>query len=193
LRANPSASCAGQVNYSPLPTEETTCIGPNPTVLATNTGVAVVYDDVGANRTPDVFVATLDKALRPLFHVQVNPPDKTSTQQFFPAAAVDPTTGVLWACWYDTTFDPNAHRAWFTCSASRTGKTWTLPERASAAAVHVTDLYTVLRASTGFAPAVVADRGTAHPFWIGVNRTSFAENIYTAALSERKAFLPLQR
>jgi hypothetical protein len=193
LRANPSSNCAGQVNYSPLPTEETSCIGPNPTVLATKTGVAVVYDDVGANRTPDVFVTALDRALRPRFNAQVNPPDKGATQQFFPAAAIDASTGVLWACWYDTTFDPHAHRAWLTCSASRGGRTWTPPERAAAAPTQVNDLYTDLQGSTGFAPAVVADRGIAHPFWIGVNSTDFAQDIYTAALSERKAFLTHQR
>jgi hypothetical protein len=193
LRANPSSNCAGQVNYSPLPTEETSCIGPNPTVLATKTGVAVVYDDVGANQTPDVYVTVLDRALRPRFNAQVNPPDKGKTQQFFPAAALDASTGVLWACWYDTTFDPNAHRAWFTCSASRDGRTWTPPERAAAEPVHVSDLYTDIRGSTGFAPAVVAGGGVAHAFWIGVNRVDFGQDIYTAALSERKAFLTLQR
>jgi hypothetical protein len=193
LRANPSSNCAGQVNYSPLPTEETSCIGPNPTVLATKTGVAVVYDDVGANQTPDVYVTVLDGALRPRFNAQVNPPDKGKTQQFFPAAAVDASTGVLWACWYDTTFDPNAHRAWFTCSASRDGRTWTSPERAAAEPVHVSDLYTDLQGSTGFAPAVVAGGGVAHAFWIGVNRVDFGQDIFTAALSERKALLTLQR
>jgi hypothetical protein len=193
LRANPSSNCAGQVNYSPLPTEETSCIGPNPTVLATKTGVAIVYDDVGVNRTPDVFVTTLDRDLRPRSRAQVNPPDKGATQQFFPAAAVDASTGALWACWYDTMFDPHAHRAWFTCSASHDGRTWTPPERAAADPVHVADLYTDIQGSTGFAPAVVADRGVAHAFWIGVNRTNFEQDIYTAALSERKAFLTHQR
>jgi hypothetical protein len=193
LRANPSSNCAGQVNYSPLPTEETSCIGPNPTVLATKAGVAVVYDDVGANGTPDVFVAALDGELRPLFHRQVSPPDKGATQQFFPVAAVDATTGAMWACWYDTTFDPHAHRAWFTCSTSHDGNTWSSPVRAAADPVQVNDLYTDLRGSTGFAPAVVADRGVAHAFWIGVNPHDFAQDIYTAALSERKTFLTHQR
>ena len=193
LRANPSANCAGQVNFSPLPTEETSCIGPDPTLLATKTGVAVVYGDVGANQTPDVYVAVLDRGLRTRAHAQVNPPDQGKTQQFFPAAAVDASTGVLWACWYDSTFDPHAHRAWFTCSASHDGKTWTLPERAAADPVHVNDLYTDLQGSTGFAPAVVAGGGMAHAFWIGVNRLDFGQDIYTAALSERKAFLTLQR
>ena len=39
-------------------------------------------------------VVALDRGLRPLFRAQVNPPDKGATQQFFPAAAVDATTGV---------------------------------------------------------------------------------------------------
>jgi hypothetical protein len=82
---------------------------------------------------------------------------------------------------------------WFTCSASRDGKTWSPPERAGADPVHVSDLYTDIQGSTGFALAVVADRGTAHAFWIGVNRTTFEQDIYTGALSERKAFLTLQR
>jgi hypothetical protein len=77
-------------------------------------GLAVVYDDVGANRTPDIFLTALDRGLKPLFRAQVNPPDSGKTQQLFPAAAVDPSTGALWACWYDTTFDPNAHRVWYT-------------------------------------------------------------------------------
>jgi hypothetical protein len=193
LRANPSSSCAGRATFKSLPTEETTCIGPDPTVLATKTGVDVVYDDVGANGTPDVFVTALDRGLRPRFHAQVNPPDRGKTQQFFPSAALDPSTGTLWACWYDTTFDPNAHRAWFTCSASHDGRTWTPPERAAAAPTKVADLFTDLQRSTGLSTTVVADRGVAHAFWINIGEVDFAQDIYTAALSERAAFLTLRR
>ena len=143
---------------------------------------------------PDTSWQRLSRPARQAAQVpQVNPPDKGSTQQFFPAAAVDASTGVIWTCWYDTTFDPNAHRAWFTCAASRDGKTWTLPERAAADPAHVSDLYTDLQGSTGFSPSVVADRGIAHAFWIGVNRLDFTQNVFTATLSERKAFLTLQR
>ena len=59
--------------------------------------------------------------------------------------------------------------------------------------MHVADLYTDIQGSTGFAPAVVADRGVAHAFWIGVNRTNFGQDIFSAALSERKAFVTHQR
>ena len=104
----------------------------------------VVYGDVGANQTPDVYAVTLDRALKPVSRAQVNPVEKKKTQQFLPAAALDPTTGVLWACWYDTTFDPNAHRAWFTCSASHDGRTWSAPLRASSEPTSPNILYGTL-------------------------------------------------
>ena len=193
LRANPSASCAGQSSFAPLPNEETSCLGPNPTVLATKTGVEIVYDDVGANGTPDIYSAVLDRGLRPLSTKQVNPPDRGRTQQFFPVAAADPSTGALWACWYDTTFDPHAHRAWFTCSASHDGRTWTPPERAAAVPTQVGDLFADIRSATGFWPTVVAARGVAHAFWIDIDPNDFAQRISTAALGERAAFVTLQR
>jgi hypothetical protein len=193
LRANPSAGCAGQSSFSPLPTEETSCAGANPTVVATSNRVEVVFSDVGANQTADIYVAAFDSALRPLFLKQVNPPDRGAAQQFFPVATTDPTTGSLWACWYDTTFDPHAHRAWFTCSVSHDGRVWTAPERAAAAPSQVADLYTDVGTSTGFTPAVVASHGVAHAFWVNIDSVDFAQNITTAALGEHAAFLTLQR
>ena len=181
LLANPSASCSA-ASQQPLPKEETSCNGPNPALLATNAGPLVVYDDVGINRTQDVVVAG------PKFTVSVPPPDKGKTQQFFPTAAVDPKTGVLWACWYDTTFDPNAHRAWFTCAASHDGRIWSPPERAAATPTDVTDLYTDLGSANGFYPSLTAAAGSAHPFWIGVDPTSFQQEIVTTKLPEREAF-----
>jgi hypothetical protein len=181
LRANPAGTCSVAAQQ-PLPKEETSCSGPNPTLLATNAGPLVIYDDVGVNRTQDVVIAG------PKFATTVSPPDRGKTQQFFPAAAFDAQTGALWACWYDTTFDPNAHRAWFTCSASHNGRTWTSPERAAATPTDVADLYTDLASANGFYPSVTAAAGKAHPFWIGVDPSSFQQEIVTAALSERDAF-----
>ena len=122
LRANPSDNCAGQSSFAPLPNEETSCLGPSPTVIATKNRVELVYDDAGANGTTDVHVAALDPTLRPLFRTQVNPPDTGKTQQLFPAATADSSTGTLWACWYDTTFDPHARRAWFTAPPPTTAE-----------------------------------------------------------------------
>ena len=181
LRANPSGTCSAAARQ-PLPKEQKSCSGPNPTLLATDGGPLVVYDDVGVNGTQDVVIAG------PKFATTVSPPDKGKTQQFFPAAALDAETGVIWACWYDTTFDPNAHRAWFTCSASRNGRTWTPPERAAATPTDVSDLFTDLAGANGFYPSLTAGAGSAHPFWIGVDPTSFQQEIVTATLSEGDAF-----
>jgi hypothetical protein len=193
LRANPSDGCAGQSSFAPLPNEETSCLGPAPTVVATKNRVMVVYDDVGANRTPDVYAVTFDRGLTRRSLVQVNPPDKGNAQQIFPAAAADPATGALWACWYDTTFDRLQHRVWYTCSASHDGRTWTPPERASAGPTQSADIFTDIRSATGFWPGVVADAGAAHAFWIGIDPTTFAQQVWTAALPEHAAFVTLQR
>jgi hypothetical protein len=186
LRANPAATCALAATQ-PLPKDETSCAGPDPTVLATNDGAFVVYDDVGLNRTQDVMIAAVDAKLHPRFEQPLTPPDRGKTSQFFPTAALDAQTAVLWACWYDTTFDPNNHRAWFTCSASRDGRRWSSPERAAALPTHVTDLYTDLQSGNGFSPSLVAADGVGHPFWIDISSRSFTQEIATASLPERSA------
>ena len=186
LLADPAAECS-LAALSPLPKEEQTCAGPNPTVVTRGDRVFVVYDDVGANQTQDVFVTALDSGLRRLFRARVNPPDRGSAQQFFPVAAVDTTTGALWACWYDTTFDPNAHRAWFTCSASHDGRTWTAPERAAADPTLPVDLYSAL-AGGGVYPALAAQDGVAHAFWIDGRVVNLEQEVFTARLREGIAF-----
>jgi hypothetical protein len=193
LRANPSDTCAGQSSFAPLPNEETSCLGPSPTIVATKNRVEIVYGTVGANGTSDINVAAFDATLRPLFRKQVNPPDDGKTQQLFPAATADSSTGTLWACWYDTTYDPRARRAWFTCSASHDGRSWTPPERAAAVPTQVADLFTDIRSATGFWPSVVAAGGVAHAFWIEIDPIDFAQRISTAALPERAAFVTRTR
>ena len=55
------------------------------------------------------------------------------------------------------------------------------------------DIFTDIGSSTGFAPAVTADHGVAHPFWINVDPLDFAQSISTAALTEHGAFVTHQR
>ncbi len=188
LRANPAAGCA-LTAQDPLPKELTGCAGPDPTVGVGKDRVYVVYGDVGSNLTPDVYAVTLDRELEPVARAQVNPVEKKKTQQFLPAAALDPTTGVLWACWYDTTFDENAHRAWFTCSASRNGRTWTAPLRASAEPTSPNILYGTL-GGRGLYAAVAARQGVAHVFWADGRVIANSSDIFTAAIPERAAFSP---
>jgi len=185
LLANPAAECS-LAAASPLANEETTCFGPNPTVLAGRTQVIVVYDDAGANRTLDVYAVVLDRDLKPLARAEVNPPDTGATQQIFPAAALDPVTGLAWACWFDTTFDPHAHRAWFTCSASRTGRQWAAPLAAASEPSAPADLYGAA-AKLGLMPSVAARDGVAHAFWPDERIIDNGFDIFTVAIPQQRA------
>ena len=180
LVQNPASGCALSA-YSPLPQEDRLCIGPDPTVAVRKGQVDVVFGDGGANGAGDVFLAALTPELRPLFRTQVNPTDKGKTGQFLPVAAVDPSTGRLWACWYDTTFDPRGHRAWFTCSVSRDGRTWTPPERAASVPTAPVDLFGVA-SQNGLYPALAAAAGVAHPLWPDGRAIPLSIDVFTAAL-----------
>jgi hypothetical protein len=57
----------------------------------------------------------------------------------------------------------------------------------------VADLFTDIRTATGFWPTVAAVGGVAHPFWVEIDPTNFAQRISTAALPEHAAFVTLQR
>jgi hypothetical protein len=180
LVQNPAPGCALSA-YSPLPQEDRLCIGPDPTVAVRRGQVDVVFADGGANGAGDVFISALTPALRPLFGTQVNPPDKGRTQQFLPVAAADPTSGALWACWYDTTFDPNAHRAWFTCSVSRNGRTWAAPVRAASVPTSPADLFTIA-SQNGLYPALAVAPGIAHPLWPDGRVINLETDLFTASL-----------
>jgi hypothetical protein len=186
LRNNPAGSCALTAG-DPLPNELRTCAGPDPTLLVGTDRVFVVYSDVAANKTPDVYVAALDRDLKPLFDTQVNPAEKKATQQFVPAAGLDSSTGTLWACWYDTTFDPNAHRVWFTCAASHDGRKWSSPVRAASEPTP-TDVVFGAVGQRGIVPSVAAAHGVAHVAWSDGRIIENSMDVFTAAIPERTAF-----
>jgi BNR repeat-like domain len=176
LLVNPSADrCALSID-GPLPFELTRCVGPDPTLVTREGGVVLVYADAG-----DVFAVVLDDRLRPLARSQVNPPDRGKTLQFFPAAAADGTTGALWACWYDSTFDPHAHRVWFTCSHSRDGRVWSSPVRAAAKPSDPNALYTALP----IRPSVVAEGRVVRAFWPDYANVRAGLEVLTAPLAGR--------
>jgi hypothetical protein len=188
LVANPAGGCA-LTGDSPLPKEHNTCVGPNPTLSVTGDRVYVVYGDIGANESQDVFVSAFDRALQPLFRGRVNPPDSGKADQFFPASGADPTTDVLWACWYDTTFDPDKKRAWFTCSASKNGRTWGAPVRAAEQPTEPGVLYAVT-GQQGLQPEVVARDGRAHAFWTDGRIIANESDVFTAAIPQQVALTP---
>jgi hypothetical protein len=186
LLGNPAAQCA-QTAEQPLPRETRQCNGPDPTILVQGDHVLVVYTDFGVNQTPDVHAVGLDRSLRPLFRSRVSPVDTSKTQQLAPSAAVDTTTGTAWACWYDTTFDPNADRVWYTCAASKDGHSWSEPVRAASQPTKTDDLYgTIFR--RGLRNSIVATQGVAHPFWADGRDYVQSMDVYTAAIPERVLF-----
>ena len=185
LIANPAGGCA-QTAGDPLPKEQTACEGPDPTVSVTRKGVTIVYGDVGANGTPDIYAVTLTRDLKPVARVQVSPVEKKKTLQLLPTSTVDPTTGTLWACWYDTTFDPNQHRVWFTCSASRDGRVWAPPVRAASDPTDATIFYGTL-GKAGLYASVSARNGVAHAFWADGRVINNSSDVFTAAIRERTA------
>jgi hypothetical protein len=184
IAANPAAGCA-QTAGDPLPQELGACEGPDPTISVAGDRVVIVYGDVGAGGSPDIYAVTLTRDLKPISRVQINPPDKKDLQ-LLPVSTVDPTTGTFWACWYDTTYDPNQHRVWFTCSASKNGRTWSKPVRAAAEPTDTNILYGTL-GKAGAYPSLSARNGVAHVFWADGRIIDNSSEIFAAAIPERLA------
>jgi hypothetical protein len=165
------------------------CLGPNPTITLGRDRVFVTYGVNGADRTQDVGVAVFDRALRPVWRGPIGDVKKKG-DQFWPSSAVDASTGKLWACYYDTAGDSARQHAWFVCTSSRDGKTWSRPVRAAEASESPDVLWQdATIAGYGDATAyggytgVAAAGGLVHPLWIdtrdvGGNREEvFASNI----------------
>jgi hypothetical protein len=184
LIANPAGGCA-QTAGDPLPKELASCDGPDPTISVAGNRVVVVYGDVGAGGSPDVFAVTLTRDLKPVSRVQINAPDKKDLQ-VLPTSTVDPATGTFWACWYDTTFDPHQHRVWFTCSASKNGRTWSAPVRAASEPTDTNILYGTF-GKAGLYPSVTARNGVAHVFWADGRIIDNSSDIFGVAIPERTA------
>jgi hypothetical protein len=180
LRANPSMDCA-RTGVVPVAQEERSCAGPNVNLLVSGGRVDAVYADAAANGTQDVVLAAADASLKPLFHVTVNPPDIGKAQQLLPVAAADASDGVLWTCWYDTTYWPSGKNAWFTCSHSPDARHWSVPVRAAAVPSPLSYLFVVYSYS-GLVPALTAAGGVAHPFWLDSRRANSLNDIFTAAI-----------
>jgi hypothetical protein len=187
---------------SRIPASPNNCVRPNPVVVVdtsngTHSGrVYVTYGTAipGGNGSQDVFVAGFNAHLRGVLgspatdlDKRVNPPDgKTRSDQFWPAPAVDPSTGFFWVCFYDTTGDPRRVRTHFVCTASSDGgKTWRPPVRAASVASDETQR----RADNneyGDYEGLVAAHGVAHPLWTDSRKaSSLREEIYTTGLPAR--------
>ena len=177
-----------------LPQQSVRCLGPNPTVTATKSGVYVTYATVGADESQDVAAAAFDPALRLRSNVRIGPAKK-KTDQFWPISAVDSRSGVLWACYYDTTGDKARKSAWFTCTTSRDGRHWTTPVRAARDRANVGVLWADAVISGygdsggwGGYPGLAVSKGVAHPLWIDTRSLGGnQEEVFGGILTARAA------
>jgi hypothetical protein len=180
-----------------IPAQKFTCTRPNPIVsVDTSTGphagrVYVSYTVIDFQGDKGVAVTVFDSRLRALagYPVRKDPllvaPPRASAHvdQFWPASAVDPSTGTLWICFYDTRGDPERRRAHFSCTVSRNGGTrWSPLFRAATVASDETQAGADTREYGDYEGLTVAD-GVAHPIWTDSRELATrAEEIYTTTL-----------
>jgi hypothetical protein len=171
LPGNRAEDCSTSASH-PTPFQGIRCLGPNPTVLATRDRIFVTYGVGWPGEQQSVHVGVLDRSLRPVWHGTVGPIG-AKADRFWPAAAIDRTSGRLWACYYDTSGDPGRARAWYSCTSSLDGRTWAKPVRAArdsaSADVLWEDARVYLYGDTigfGGSTAVAATGGAVYPLWI---------------------------
>ncbi len=185
-----------------IPAQRLTCMRPNP-ILAVDTSrgpysgrVYVSYAHTDFQGDKGVAVTVLDPRLRPVAGypvdhkpLLVSPPRSTKpADQFLPASAVDPDTGTLWVCFYDTRGDADRKRAWFSCTSSSTGgRTWSPATRAARAPSDETRPGADSR-EYGHYQGLAAAHGVAHPLWTDSRELATrAEEIYTTTLTRADA------
>lgn len=171
LPGNRAVDCSTASDH-PTPFQGIRCVGPNPTVAASAKRVFVTYGIGWAGEPQSVAVRGFDNLIRPLGHTIVGPSPERA-DRFWPASAYDGTSGRLWVCFYDTSGDPNREQAWYSCTHSDDGRTWTEPVRAARESANTQVLWEDARVYSfgdviGFGgyTAVTATGGKAHALWI---------------------------
>jgi hypothetical protein len=188
-------SCAAGIV---IPAQKLTCVQPNPIVsVDTSPGryagrVYVTYTLTDFQGDKGIAVAVFDSRLRPLAGYPAGKqalliapvPASANADQFWPASAVDPSDGTLWACFYDTRGDPKRTRAFYSCTFSTDGGvTWAKPVRATSVASDETKPGADPREYGDYEGLAVAN-GVAHPIWTDSrNLATRGEEVYTATLS----------
>lgn len=187
-----------------IPAQRLTCARANPIVsVDTSAGrfsgrVYVSYAQNAFYGNRGVFVSAYSSALGALPNrrlgagVAVAPPKGGQrSDQFWPASAVDPVSGTVWVCFYDTKGDPRRKRARFSCTTSRNGgTTWS----ALVPAASVASDETVKEADGreyGDYEGLVARNGVAHPIWTDSrDLAELGEEIYTTRLTGAGSVTP---
>jgi hypothetical protein len=180
-----------------------TCLHANPIVSVdlsrgrTAGRVYVSFLKTAVTGAAGIFLAAFDSRLRRLPFsgdveegLEVAPlarrsqPKATLPDQFWPASAVDPSTGALWVCFYQTTADSERRRARYMCTASRNGGRMFAPVvRAASVASDETQPGADPK-GYGDYEGLAAANGVAHPIWTDSRDLSqLGEEIYTTRLT----------
>jgi len=183
-----------------IPAQPANCVRPNPIVSVDNSAgpfagrVYVSYGDTRLRglKEQDVFVAAFDPSLRLLFRRhQVSSRGAVRSDQFWPASAVDPSTGILWACFYDTRGDRRRRHAWYSCSRSLDGGVrWAGPVHAASVpsderARGADSLHGKFKREYGDYEGLAVAAGVAHPVWTDTRRLrTLSEEVYTTTLTD---------
>ena len=183
---------------SVIPAPRLTCVQPNPMVsVDTSAGrysgrVYVSYALTDFQGDEGAAVTIFNSRLRALAGYPLHQtallvaptPKSANADQFWPASAVDPSTGAVWACFYDTRGDPRRTSAFYSCSVSSDGgQTWAQPVHAATVASDETVPGADPR-EYGDYEGLAVGNGVAHPVWTDSrDLDSFAEEIYTTTLT----------
>jgi hypothetical protein len=177
-----------------IPAQPRRCVSPNPFVSVDPSGdrVYVTYGSTSLFASQNVYLAVFDASLKPLLGVgkpsQVNPPgDFSGPDAFLPTSAVDPKSGRLWVCYYESGRGQKRKTARYTCTVSSDGgESWLTPRHVA----HVASNETVKPANRGNGygdyEGVTALGGVAHAIWTDSrDLRELREEVYTARLVER--------
>jgi hypothetical protein len=182
-----------------IPAQRLTCVQPNPIVsVDTSAGpysgrVYVTYTTTAFFGDQGASVTVFNSRLRILLGrssgtvpgLQVAPaPKGENSDQFWTQSAVDPSTGAVWICFYDTRGDPKRTSALYSCSVSNNGGgTWAPPVHAATVASNETQPGADPHEYGDYEGLAVAG-GVAHPIWTDSrDLETLAEEIYTTTLS----------
>ncbi len=186
-----------------IPASLRVCLHPDPLVSVDRSRgprsgrVYVSYARTTLVGDEGVYVKAFDSRLRLLngAGARVAPaPRRVRPDQFWPASAVDSSSGALWVCFYDTGGDPTRKKAFYSCTVSRDGgKTWAARVHAASIASDETEPGADLRQYGDYEGLAVAN-GIAHPIWTDSRKLkTLAEEIYTTRLTEADVPAPAKR
>ncbi|MBI4171128.1 MAG: exo-alpha-sialidase [Actinobacteria bacterium] len=181
-----------------IPAQRLTCVHANPIVSVDRSRgryagrVYVTYAQTEFFGSEGARVAILNNKLRTLagypltrFGVAIAPQDRGRRgDQFWPASAVDASTGALWVCFYDTRGDRKRKKAVYSCTSSRNGgRKFAPPVRAASVPSDETQPNADPREYGDYEGLAVAN-GVAHPIWTDSrDLATLGEEIYTTILT----------